>query len=880
MSRLLQLIWTGLYLQVTTGYPSCSLMGQKARCSFQRHRWVPVLPPTITHLFLDGNHISEINSTSLRDFPELQYLDLAEQKAVLVIRNDSFLRQRNLVQLELGFNRGLTLEPRAFDGLSRLQVLFLYYCSLTDSILSGAYLEPLVSLEELDLYGNNIGKLQPALFFQNLTKLTKLNLKLNHIERICEEDVVGFEGKNFTMMSLNSNSLSNFDAEWGSCGNPFKGMAFRFLDLSTNGLNAQKTKQFFNAIQGTPIHHLKYGGIIGKGFSHNNTPDPDRSTFQGLGNSLVVTLDLSDNWIFALESGVFSAFKDLTFIDVSKNKINQIKINAFSGLQRHLKELDLSSNLLGEIFAHTFSSLTELLLLDLSYNHIGKLGHNAFEGLPNLRHLYLTGNSLRQLGSVASLPSLNTLWLQDNRLNSISADISLVMNSTVVDLSDNRLTNMEDVYVILTQLKHLQFLFFGGNLFKWCTINQGQGMPDNNSLKFLDLHGSSLQPIWEQRTCLDIFDRLSNLLYLNLSLNSLMALPQGIFRGLSSISELDLSSNALTYLQTDVFPPSLETLHLSNNFLVSPDPNCFRSLRYLSLSANRFYCDCTLWDFLEWLNSSNVILGSPVQEYKCEFPAAVHNLPLVEYAMIIEPCEEDDEKDVQDLRFALFTFSAILILSVTLSGVIYARLRGHIFITYKKLVSRFLEGPKMSPNENNQKYDAFVCFSIGDYRWVEAALLEKLDNQFSEENLFRCCFEARDFLPGEDHLSNIRDAIWSSRKTLCVVSKRFLTDGWCLEAFSLAQGRMLEELKHLLIMVVVGKVAHYQLMKCDAIRSFVQKRRYFTWPEDPQDLAWFHEQLISQILKDARLKEEAVVLEPDHRPEPDKGIALEIVNAT
>lgn len=31
-------------------------------------------------------------------------------------------------------------------------------------------------------------------------------------------------------------------------------------------------------------------------------------------------------------------------------------------------------------------------------------------------------------------------------------------------------------------------------------------------------------------------------------------------------------------------------------------------------------------------------------------------------------------------------------------------------------------------------------------------------------------------------------------------------DGWCLEAFSLAQGRMLEELSNVLIMVVVGKV--------------------------------------------------------------------------
>lgn len=33
-----------------------------------------------------------------------------------------------------------------------------------------------------------------------------------------------------------------------------------------------------------------------------------------------------------------------------------------------------------------------------------------------------------------------------------------------------------------------------------------------------------------------------------------------------------------------------------------------------------------------------------------------------------------------------------------------------------------------------------------------------------------------------------------------------LPDGWCLEAFTLAQGRMMEELTNILIMLVVGKV--------------------------------------------------------------------------
>lgn len=55
-------------------------------------------------------------------------------------------------------------------------------------------------------------------------------------------------------------------------------------------------------------------------------------------------------------------------------------------------------------------------------------------------------------------------------------------------------------------------------------------------------------------------------------------------------------------------------------------------------------------------------------------------------------------------------------------------------------------------------------------------------------------------------------------------------------------------------------------MRCNAVRAFVQRRQYLTWPEDPQDLDWFYEQLVSLLLKDTKVKtfaedkEEAVAL--------------------
>ncbi|XP_076612802.1 toll-like receptor 5 [Chaetodon auriga] len=887
MRRLpLHVVFIGLYLQVSTCYQSCTLYGLLAACTSQNHYWVPTLPSNITHLYLPLNYISEINSTSLRAYNQLLQIDLGQQYVPLVIRNNAFLRQRALTRLVLGNNIGLQLEPRAFAGLINLQHLSLDHCNLKDSILAESYLQHLQSLETLDLFGNKIVRVRPGLFFSRLTKFTNLNLTLNQIERLCEEDLVGFQGKYFTLLDLKSNHLySSYsgDFDWERCGNPFRGMAFHVLDISSTGFTVNTLHQFFKAIVGTPIAHLIYSGSIGKGFSYNNFADPNESTFEGLINSTVNILDLSKNRIFALQRAVFSPLKDAIIIDISKNKINQINRNAFDGLQGHLRMLNLSYNLLGEIYSHTFTNLTDLRVLDLSHNHIGALGDEAFSGLPKLRALYMTGNSLRDLGFPASLPNIDYLLLADNKLNSLSGIMDLGRNSTYLDVAENRLTNLEDVYDILSHFNRLQNFFYGSNFIKWCTLSPKITRPRNNSLRVLDLHDSSLQIIWAQGKCLDLFDHLENLLGLNLSFNSLATLPQGIFSSLTSIIEIDLSFNALTYLQPDVFPVSLKQLHLKSNFLASPDPTTFRSLSFLSLTVNRFHCDCHLESFLNWLTTTNITFLSPVEEFRCEFPAALRYVPLLYYSTIMEPCEEDDEKAIQGLKLALFIFSVLLITTVILSGIVYARLRGHIFIIYKKIVRRVLEGPKLEFPVDMMQYDAFFCFSNSDYGWVEAALLKKLDKQFSEENIFCCCFEARDFLPGEDHLSNIRDAIWGSRKTVCIVSKEFLKDGWCLEAFNLAQGRMLEELTKILIILVVGKVPHYQLMKYDAVRAFVQRKEYLVWPEDPQDLEWFYERLVSQIIKDTKVKNVA-----GDRPEPaqfdvqrenEDGVRLENIRA-
>ncbi|XP_062266808.1 toll-like receptor 5 [Platichthys flesus] len=637
--RCLQLLAIGVFLQIPGCFPSCLIVGSVANCAFQNLVSVPALPPHITHLFLGMNRIGEINSSSLSGLEWLQELDLGRQRVQLVIRNEAFSRQSRLRKLLIDSNVDLQLEPGAFVGLSSLQKLHLGYCSLDESILKGQVLQPLSSLETLDLFGNRIKRLQPAAFFSNMSHLTDVNLKLNPIDRMCESDLVGFQGKHFQVLNLDSVRLQamftgGFD--WQGCGNPFRGMSFETLDLSTNGFSVNMSSQFFRAIEGTKISHLKLSGHMGRGFSFNNLPDPDRSTFAGLRNSSLLILDLSKNRIFALQRGVFSPLRDVVNIDLSQNRVNRIDRKAFEGLQGHLASLNLSHNLLGELYSDTFASLSNLRVLDLSHNHIGALGHSAFRGLPRLRVLDLTGNALRDLGFPAALPRLDHLLLNDNLLthSSMWSVPRFASNVVHLDVKNNRITDLANVYTFLTRLKRLQRLSYGGNSIRWCVPSAQVGP---NDLQVLDLHSSSLQSVWAQGKCLNLFDKLGKVIDLNLNSNALQALPQGIFKGLTSVVQMDLSSNSLTYLHPDVLPRTLAVLDLSNNFIASPDPDAFRSLSFLDLKMNRFHCDADLKGFLSWLNKTNVTFLSPARELRCEFPSRLYRVPLLKFtAQVIQ----------------------------------------------------------------------------------------------------------------------------------------------------------------------------------------------------------------------------------------------------
>ncbi|XP_009684992.2 toll-like receptor 5 [Struthio camelus] len=830
----------------TYAFTSCYSEGQISQYYFCNLTDVPLVPKDTVKLLLSFNYIRQVNATSFPLLEHLLVLEMGTQYVFpVIIGKAAFRNLPNLRVLDLGSNKILQLDLDAFVDLPYLTVLWLYGNSLGDSILMERYFQDLRSLEELDLSANQITKLQPHPLFYNLTVLKTVDLRLNKITNLCESNLTSFQGKKFSFFSLNSNNLYYTSlTPWAKCPNPFRNITLNTLDLGHSGWSTEMVQYFCTAIKGTPISSLKLSfHIMGSGFGFNNLKNPDENTFTGLAGSDLHVLDISNGYIFSLNSLIFQSLGDLELLNLCKNKINQIQRQAFFGLG-NLKTLNLSGNLLGELYDYTFEGLHSVMHLDLQQNHIGMIGQNSFSSLVNLEIIDLRDNAIKTL---PSFPNLTVAFLGDNKLMSV---VDRAIAAPYLDLERNWLANLGDLYVLF-QVPNLQYIFLKQNRFSYCV--KRVNVIESNQIVYIDLGENMLQLVWERDLCLDVFRALSKLQVLHLNNNYLSFLPQEIFSGLASLQRLNLASNLLSHLSPGIFPQSLTNLNLSANQLFSPQPEIFMTLSVLDITHNKYVCDCTLKNLLLWLNETNVTLaGSPSDRY-CVYPPAFAGVSLS--SLLYDGCDEDELQ--QSLRFSVFIFTSVTLAMFLMAVIIFTRCRGICFVWYKTVTRTLIDSHQQAADTSEYRYDAYLCYSKNDFEWVQHALLKRLDSHYVDKNRLTLCFEERDFLPGEEHINNIRDAIWNSRKTVCIVTRQFLKDGWCVEAFNFAQSRYFCDLKDVLIMVVVGSLSHYQLIKHKPIRIFLQRSRYLRWPEDYQDVDWFLNNLSCQILKEKKVRRKA-----------------------
>ncbi|XP_056220477.1 toll-like receptor 13 isoform X4 [Seriola aureovittata] len=135
---------------------------------------------------------------------------------------------------------------------------------------------------------------------------------------------------------------------------------------------------------------------------------------------------------------------------------------------------------------------------------------------------------------------------------------------------------------------------------------------------------------------------------------------------------------------------------------------------------------------------------------------------------------------------------------------------------------------------------------------------------FSRCHHITCC--AFTFTSGKPIIDNITDAIYGSRKTICVISRRYLESEWCSREIQVASFRLFDEHKDVLIMVFLEDIPTRELSPYYRMRKLLKKRTYLSWPRAEEHTELFWEKLCQALKTRDDRSEDILQLTVGDRP--------------
>uniref|UniRef100_A0A4X2KCK3 Leucine rich repeats and immunoglobulin like domains 1 n=1 Tax=Vombatus ursinus TaxID=29139 RepID=A0A4X2KCK3_VOMUR len=290
--------------------------------------------------------LRSVEGNQLKPYISLQTLDLSSNN-ITEVRNTCFPHGLHIKELHLGSNRISSLEPGAFDGLSRsLLTLRLSKNRITQlpvkafklprltqlelnrnriRLIEGLTFQGLDNLDVLKLQRNNISKLTDGAFW-GLSKMQVLHLEYNSLTEVNSGSLYGLTALHQLHLSNNSISRINRDG-WSFC------QKLHELILSFNNLTRLDEE---NLADLSSLQILR--------LNHNSINHIAEGAFKGLKNLRV--LDLNHNEISGTiedTSGAFTGLDSLNKLNLGENAIRSIQFDAFAKM-KNLKELHINSD--------------------------------------------------------------------------------------------------------------------------------------------------------------------------------------------------------------------------------------------------------------------------------------------------------------------------------------------------------------------------------------------------------------------------------------------------------------------------------------------------------------------------------------------------------
>nr|QPD07683.1 toll-like receptor 13 [Nibea albiflora] len=864
--------------------------------------------PLLTQLEIDRNMISQIDTGAFAHLISLKRLNLNNNK-LHELTADLFDGLRNLTELRIRSNGIQVVASTSFKSLTSLNLLDISFNKLNHLTNVHTIIQHLPNLKDLSIYGNGFTTFNSWELTNSSLGLTSLdvsqnpfgvfNITTNIFPSLTRFNIGGFHSKQHMKWEVRNTTFPSRVSTLDISGLE---LAFGHMKTFLERVNSSLTSMRMNAMKYNLTALINISCTI-----------PTMSTLQLRRNKLhfihsnffklcinVKELDLAESRIKNIHDEAFASMQSLKILTLSRNLLHSVP--AATKYIPTLEELDLSKNNITTLECQDFANMTKLKHLRLFNNYISALKDCVFKDLIKLQVLKLQGNHICTFGGAfkkPNLPNLTQLRLNGNRLTTIkSGSFNGLQSLQILSLHENKIVTLKHgCFIGLTDLTDLQLQsnnIIGPDIkqevFNHLTnlrkldlrtnhIRFNESLlpnPPFSKLSHLQIlaipgqhhRGKALMPS-------NILQGLTNLSVFNIRNNQLLSLPKDMFNHTPQLQKLDISSNEIMDLSPELFFPiqNLKSLYISRTNLRSLDflidagltklefmqarknaysviskdvMDTLKALVYVDFQGNSFTCDCDNAWFINWIENSNRTQVFDAYNFECNYPPDLKGMKLLDFD--IQPCTVSTE-------FICFVSTTCMVLLFMGGSFIYHFLRWQLTYAYYFLLALLFD----SKNQNRQTgnlYDAFISYNTHDEPWVIQELLPKLEG----EQGWRLCLHHRDFKPGKPIIDNITDAIYASRKTICVISRRYLESEWCSREIQVASFRLFDERKDVLILVFLEEIPTYEMSPYYRMRKLLKRQTYLSWPQDQEQTKVFWEKLRKALRAEENLCEDRLLL--------------------
>ena len=383
----------------------------------------------------DINNITGVFNYTQKVFSNLAELKVYVPYRVKQISTDQWrLAMPNLQYLDLSANnsRSVLIKPPEFPWNNSTLDIF---CDLRQGGRDKNVDVPQnLYIRGLDLTGNDIEDLSSHEFRGFLHKLVLQRNGLMTIGPTCFHGLQGIQS-----IDLSRNMLTSLPE------NLFHGLtSLLHIDLSKNRISVINKTLFHGLINIKRIYS-----------NDNHLPYIEDGLFKTLDKLEVLRLD--SNKIKSIGRNIFSPYSSLRELHLQNNDLASLPKNLSQGLT-YLLHIDLSKNRISVINKTLFHGLINIRRIYLNDNHLSYIEDGLFNTLDNLKFLQLDSNKIKSVGGNPFSPSssLQELHLRNNDLISLPSWIFYLKKIEKIDLSENRITLLDLIWVNRTDLE--QFL--------------------------------------------------------------------------------------------------------------------------------------------------------------------------------------------------------------------------------------------------------------------------------------------------------------------------------------------------------------------------------------------------------------------------------------